>query len=70
MLEALESIWGILVQAWDLIITPFTSLGYALAYLVNAVVFVGEFFVWLHPMLYACFLAVIVLGVIKFILAR
>lgn len=70
MLQALENIWGILVQVWDLIITPFTSLGYTLAYLVNSVVFVGEFFVWLHPMLYACVLAVIVLGVIKFILAR
>lgn len=70
MFEALENIWGILVQAWDLIITPFTSLGYTLAYFVNAIVYVGEFFVWLHPMLYACVLAVIVLGVIKFILAR
>lgn len=70
MLFVLQNIWGILVEVWDLIVTPFTSLGYVLAYFVNAIVFLGEFFVWMHPLLYACLLSVVVFGVIKFILAR
>lgn len=70
MFEALENIWGILVQAWDLLITPFTSLGYLLSFFVNSIVFLGEFFVWLNPFLYTCLLSVIVFGVMKFILSR